>query len=244
MQTMVREFIEKLVPQTLIGHIEYRSQIYKKFYGFGPMNGQTSRMEICRKIFSNLGITKIIETGTYRGGTTSWLAQFNLPITTIDAKKRDVVFSKLRLSKFPNIEIFHGNSVDVLKTILNKERDANMPYFYYLDAHWYEYLPLSDELHLIRDRNPAAIILIDDFQVPDDSGYKFDDYGDGKSLTLEYLARNAVSDFDIFFPKTPAIHETGVTRGYCVLDLERVGGRKTCGVRFAAKMAKTELNGA
>lgn len=238
MQTMVREFIEKLVPQTLIGHVEYRSQIYKKFYGFGPMNGQTSRMEICRKIISNLGITKIIETGTYRGGTTSWLAQFNLPITTIDAKKRYVVFSKLRLSKFPNIEIFHGNSVDVLKTILNKERDANMPYFYYLDAHWYEYLPLADELHLIRDRNPAAIILIDDFQVPDDSGYKFDDYGDGKSLTLEYLAGNGVSDFDIFFPKTPAAHETGVTRGYCVLTWNALAAEKLAGFELLRKWPK------
>lgn len=238
MQTMTREFIEKLVPQTLIGHIEYRSQRYKKFYGFGPMNGQTSRMEICRKIFSSLNISQIIETGTYRGGTTSWLAQFKLPITTIDAKKRYVVFSKLRLSKFSNVETFHGNSAEVLKNILIKDRDKNLPIFYYLDAHWYEYLPLADELHLIRERNPAGIVLIDDFQVPDDAGYKFDDYGGGNALTLEYLARHGVSDFEIFFPKTPAKHETGVARGYCVLTWNAAAAEKLAAFELLRRWPK------
>ena len=60
--------------------------------------------------------------------------------------------------------------------------------------------------------------MIDDFQVPDDPGYGFDDYGEGKVLNLDYL-RDVISKFDIsvFFPICRSEQETGAKRGCVVL---------------------------
>jgi predicted O-methyltransferase YrrM len=223
---LMKALIEKLVPGYFLGNLEYHSHLYKKFYGFGVMNGQTSRLEICRKIICSLGVSRIIETGTYRGMTTLWLAKFNIPVTTIEMNDRLFTFSKLRLGKHSNIKLLRGNSVEVLNDIISKDRYNDLLTFYYLDAHWNEYLPLADELRLIRDRNPTAIILIDDFQVPDDAGYKYDDYGGGNALNMEYLSTHGVSDFEIFFPKTLAEHETGLARGYCILTRNAMAAEK------------------
>jgi hypothetical protein len=47
--------------------------------------------------------------------------------------------------------------------------------------------------------------MIDDFQVPDDNGYGYDDYGVGKALIRGYIAPLA-SQFDLaeFYPRTPS----------------------------------------
>ena len=60
--------------------------------------------------------------------------------------------------------------------------------------------------------------MIDDFQVPDDDGYGYDDYGMGKVLTREYIAP-AVSQFQLveFYPTTPSVAESGLRRGCIVV---------------------------
>jgi hypothetical protein len=54
--------------------------------------------------------------------------------------------------------------------------------FFHLDAHWEGDLPLQEEIEIILGRFPNFLIMIDDFRVPGDSGYGFDDYGRGKML--------------------------------------------------------------
>ena len=60
--------------------------------------------------------------------------------------------------------------------------------------------------------------MIDDFQVPDDAGYAYDDYEVGKTLTTEYIAP-LVSQFQLaeFYPRTPSTMETGLRRGCVVI---------------------------
>jgi hypothetical protein len=59
--------------------------------------------------------------------------------------------------------------------------------------------------------------MIDDFQVPDDNGYGYDDYGVGKALIRGYIAP-LVSQFELaeFYPRTPSAVESGGRRG-CVV---------------------------
>ena len=64
-----------------------------------------------------------------------------------------------------------------------------LPTLFYLDAHWNDHLPLREEVELALKHFAKAVLIIDDFAVPDDPGYAFDDYGPGKALTLDYLAR-------------------------------------------------------
>ena len=97
--------------------------------------------------------------------------------------------------------------------------------FFYLDAHWNADLPLAEELEIVFARCPAAVVMVDDFQVPDDPGYGYDDYGPGKTLTPDYIAPMVAShDLAAFYPATPATEESGERRGCVVLARDDVHG--------------------
>jgi hypothetical protein len=91
------------------------------------------------------------------------------------------------------------------------------PVFLYLDAHGFGDLPLAEEVDLAFRYWPEAVVMIDDFAVPDDPGYAFDDYGGGHALTLDYLAANGVLPAGVWFPACAAGAETGARRGCVVL---------------------------
>ena len=46
---------------------------------------------------------------------------------------------------------------------------------------------MRDEAELAVSNFSKAVLMIDDFNVPDDPGYGFDDYGPGKRLDINYL---------------------------------------------------------
>ena len=78
-------------------------------------------------------------------------------------------------------------------------------------------LPLRDEVELVVTYFPKAILIIDDFAVPDDPGYGFDDYGPNKRLTLEYLLQVYLPYLALYFPSAPSYQETGARRGCIVV---------------------------
>ena len=69
--------------------------------------------------------------------------------------------------------------------------------FAYLDAHWYENLPLDNELKTLASFK-NVIILIDDFMVPNNSSWKHDSYG-STNLNLESVdIQNPFPFFSIY----------------------------------------------
>jgi hypothetical protein len=98
--------------------------------------------------------------------------------------------------------------------------------FFYLDAHWNEDLPLADEIDIIFGRSSNAVVMIDDFEVPGDPGFDYDDYGPGKALNAEYIAPLAEKHgLAIFYPSVPSREETGRRRGCTVLCKSAFLGR-------------------
>jgi hypothetical protein len=187
------------------------------------MNGQTARLEICRYILEHCRVQQIVETGTYRGATSEWFAQFGLPLVTIEIQERFEAFSSLRLSRFTNAEVRLGDSVAILHELACARSLNSAIIFFYLDAHWLNRLPLADELNLIVNDFRFFVVVIDDFAVPYDDGYGFDDYGPGKALTLDYLKSTSAGRLPVFFPNVRSEWETGHRRGCVVLcspDLE------------------------
>ena len=97
--------------------------------------------------------------------------------------------------------------------------------FFYLDAHWNKDLPLADETEFIIKTYRSFVIMIDDFQVPGDPGYCFDDYGPGKSLSLRDFPFEGDSRITAYFPSRHSSRESGIRRGCIVLfslDLKSV----------------------
>ncbi len=90
---------------------------------------------------------------------------------------------------------------------------------FYLDAHWEAHLPLAEEIDVIARHCADPLILVDDFEVPGDPDYTFDDYGDGAVLNEGYLKQNGLLDeFDALYPALPGSHESSFRRG-CVMLL-------------------------
>lgn len=210
----------RLVPVTWRARLEYMRGRHKHFFPWGyAMNGQVGRLDTVRQIIYRCNITRIVETGTYRGTTSAWLADFGAPLSTIEFDPKMFEFSRLRLGRFPHVEVLHGDSSIVLGDILPGIAPETRALFY-LDAHWEDHLPLRAELEMIFARLRKAVVVIDDFQVPADPSYRFDDYGAGKSLTPEYVRKCRIPTPYLHFPTIPAAEETGALRGWVVVTID------------------------
>jgi hypothetical protein len=79
------------------------------------------------------------------------------------------------------------------------------------------FFDVREECALILQSHLPAVIMIDDFEVPGDPGYGFDDYGAGRQLALPYLAPLGAPELTAFFPAVPSGQETGARRGCVIL---------------------------
>lgn len=133
-------------------------------------------------------ITTLIETGTWKGHTIKGFSNHFLKCISIEYDK-ECYDHALELTKnVPNIQLIHGNSVDVLRKILHR---SQMNVMFFLDAHWNDYWPLLDELQTIADYEIKPVIAIHDFFTPDGNGgskFEYDAYG-VQALNFEYVQK-------------------------------------------------------
>ena len=186
----------------------------------GPFNGQLSRQALFREIIAKIQPRAIVETGTYFGMTTDFLAATDLPVFTIEAAPYQFGFARARFWCRRNVRLLLGDSRRILRKLFDGplHPGSGSALFFYLDAHWNDDLPLAEELDIVFSRCPAAIVMIDDFQVPFDTGYEYDNYGPAKALVPGYIAP-AVSAhcLQAFYPSTCSADESGARRGCVVL---------------------------
>ena len=91
------------------------------------------------------------------------------------------------------------------------------PSSFYLDAHWEDSLPLAEEVEIVLLRFKRFVIMIDDFAVPGDEGYTYDDYGLGKRLSLRDFPFHKDLRVRVFSPNRHSSQESGARRGCIVL---------------------------
>ena len=168
----------------------------------------------------------IVETGTYRGTTTEFMAeQSGVPVCTVEADPRFYYYARRRLRGRRGLRLVLGDSRSSLTTWAGDPALPKRDVLFYLDAHWGDDLPLRRELEIIVASWTNVCIIIDDFQVPDDEGYEYDDFGPGMRLSMEYLNPLARLGLAAFFPSRSSTLETGYKRGCIVLADEGLAGR-------------------
>ena len=183
----------------------------------GPFNGQERRVEAVRDIFQRVQFRALIETGTYRATTTLFLRALSpAPLVTIEADSRYYHYARMRLRR-RGVTVIRGDSASVLRSLANEPPWNRSPAFFYLDAHWLEALPLPAELEIIAGGWSDFAALIDDFRVPGDAGYGYDDYGPGRALEASILSPLAGKGVVVYWPSAPSEHETGARRGWVVV---------------------------
>ncbi|GAB1489136.1 hypothetical protein MASR2M8_15880 [Opitutaceae bacterium] len=185
-------------------------------------NGQQHRKRIFRELVEACTFERLIETGTYIGDTTAFMATTTgLPVHTCESNHTFQALARSRLAGITGIHFHTGDSRQCLRALLSdpSNRDwLQRPLFVYLDAHWHADLPLVEEIALIASYAKDFVIMIDDFKVEGDPGYGYDNYGRGKSLELSTI-RPAIDRFSLvaYFPSLASAAESGGRRGSVVL---------------------------
>jgi hypothetical protein len=184
----------------------------------GPFNGQAFRRRLVAELCARVAFAAVVETGTYRGSTTAHLRRvMRLPVHSFEATPRNHGFARARLWLARGVHLYRGDSRTGIAALAGSAARPNGPVFFYLDAHWGDDVPLREEVALAFRHWDQAVALIDDFAVPDDPGYGFDDHGTGHALTLAYLGPSAAPPMAVWFPACASGAETGARRGCVVL---------------------------
>jgi hypothetical protein len=113
-----------------------------------------------------LNIRRVVETGTYTGGTARVLGGMFESVVTIERSDDYYERARQTLEGVTNVQQIHGHSGDKLVTVA----EVDEPTLYWLDAHWSggdtagsdDPVPLMRELDAIGAGHPRDCILIDD----------------------------------------------------------------------------------
>lgn len=190
-------------------------------------NGQKNRVRVFHAINDQIRFHNYVETGTYLGMTTDFLARTAMKraarVYSCELDARLFAIARRTAGRFENVHLHHGSSVLFLRSLLPQLVTATN--FVYLDAHGYDYLPLRDELSILREcRN--TVVMIDDFKVPSDERFGWDKYDDEREICLRYI-QDLVDPNQVYVPCYPATLEGAtyrgrmLSRGYCVIAMSR-----------------------
>lgn len=181
-------------------------------------NGQKIRKSIFKELFNTFSFEAIIETGTYTGNTSGYMAKTtSLPVFSCEANKLLSSIAKRRLLGIDNINCYVMDSREFLRSLSTQEV-SNKRVFIYLDAHGHDDLPLKQEIEIICRTWKDFVIMIDDFQVPGDAGYGYDSYVGNQVLSMNnFLPVFLKNSLIPLIPALPSSEETGAKRGSVIL---------------------------
>jgi hypothetical protein len=162
-----------------------------------------------------------VETGSGHGHTAGFVRRvFGVPVFTCDINILHYFISRAHLFWANQIEFHRLDSPEFLRRVCSEAVIGSNPIFY-LDAHWYSHVPLANELQVIADDCCRGIVVIDDFFVPTDARFGYDQYPgfridmDVINSTIKMRRKNNVQ---VYLPAYGADRETGSNvRGFAVV---------------------------
>jgi hypothetical protein len=169
-------------------------------------------------MLNGFGFDGFVETGSFLGETCLLvLQQTDLPVWSCEVHEDHAAMAKRALREFASrVTLTREDSRPFLEAVFRAHPGRR--FLFYLDAHWWEDIPLRDELRLILNQARSFVIVIDDFRVPHDPGFGFDTYGEC-ALEMEWIAPALEGHrVDVWYPSYAARSETGFRRGMVILS--------------------------
>ncbi len=171
------------------------------------LHGDEHLQSIVDALISRHGVGAALETGTFKGDTTAWLAKRVKYVETVEAREDNHRHAINRLLSFANASVLLGNAADELPGMLRRAGVCtDQRILLFSDAHWQDYWPLKDELRACREwanANPGRlIVVVDDLRVPGHPNFQGCDGGGGSVGDPTYgpktFAGGASADIDGF----------------------------------------------
>lgn len=152
-------------------------------------HGDPFYQKIVPLIIEKYKATSFIETGTYLGHSSEFIAKLfpELPIYTTEVNDNFFELASKRLGKYSTITPIKQHTLDFLHHTIGNQNLGERPVFF-IDAHWEHDWPLIGELEFIKARYPNAILVIDDMKIPNQPHFPYDNYGGDKVCDLEHIA--------------------------------------------------------
>jgi hypothetical protein len=152
-------------------------------------------------------IKYFFETGSWKGYSSNIASKYFEKVFSCEVDEGLFNEAVMNNQNNSNVSLFKGNSPLILNTIVTREHEDSI---FFLDAHWYGYVPLNDELSVIKSVGIKPVIVIHDFFTPTGDGsskFEYDKYGD------------TVIGFDLVKDKIEQIYD-GKFVHYCLQDSE------------------------
>jgi len=119
------------------------------------------------RLSESLGITALVETGTYQGDSALWASGVFPEVVTIEASPELHANALCRLLPAKNVTLLLGDSRELLRRLVPT---LTRPTMFWLDAHWSDgrtvgkgdECPLLGELHAVLGSPVDHLVLIDD----------------------------------------------------------------------------------
>lgn len=148
----------------------------------GPFNEDVFMQDAFLELKKKHKIKFVIETGTYHGTTTEWLANNFGEVGTVEVNKAFYEAANLVLDKYDNVYQYYGNSAEMLEEMIGDTESKRLLVF--LDAHWYAN-PLLGELEVIAACGIKPVLVIHDFYNPFHPEFGYDVYPD-QNITYNF----------------------------------------------------------
>lgn len=153
-------------------------------------NGDHFLKESLAGLVEKYGVKTIIETGTYMADSTFEFEKMVDTVYTIEVNETYFYSAKRRAeANKSSVNFLLGSSPEAIKGICSSNL-LKKPILFFLDAHWYGYNPLLDELKTIAECGlKDSIIVIHDFKVPG-KDFGFDLFPDKREYSWENICEN------------------------------------------------------
>ena len=183
-------------------------------------NLEAIRAYIFWKLHRLHNCSSFVETGTLYGNTAGYTNRvFKTPVFTAELNSTHYLVSKANLVWARGVTQYKASSPDFLNQVCQGSVIGDNPMFY-LDAHWNEFMPLPDELTIIAENCEKAVILIDDFMVPWDDRFLYDEYPDIR-IDVEIInrwLRPKREDISVYMPAyDPRSDPSGKGIGFAII---------------------------
>ena len=210
MKKLIRNIINKLlkikVMKKILGNVNESIQeekflkVKEPFLGF---HGDQYLLNLVNFLF--LESKNYVETGTRRGDTLKYVADGykHLNLFSCEPNIEHFSIAKRKLEKYKKCKIYNETSQSFIPKILSQENLNENLTFYFLDAHGIGYeWPLRFEVEQITKRLDKAIILIDDFKVPNNPKFGYDVYN-GQECRMSFIKDdlNSKRNYTYIYPK-------------------------------------------
>ena len=133
----IKKVGKAILSDEILGRLDYYR--FPRFAGSfgGPLNAQVKREAIVLELLEAFPFDLVVETGTFRGDTTEFLAsRSSVPVLTVEYDARTYGYSRERLRRYPSVTTTKSDSrTFLLKLAESGQFLARVP-LVYLDAHW------------------------------------------------------------------------------------------------------------